>query len=74
MLSSNVDRVQFELNEIETSDNPKASLSTKKDLTKQLNIIESEISTLDKSIIKYNNQIDLLNKRKNRLLGELDKT
>ncbi|WP_264230049.1 hypothetical protein [Acholeplasma laidlawii] len=73
VLSSNVDRVQFELNEIETSDNPKASLSTKKDLTKQLNIIESEISTLDKSIIKYNNQIDLLNKRKNRLLGELDK-
>ncbi len=71
VLSTNVDQVQFELNGIEDSSDPKIKAATKKLLEKQLNAIESDISFHDKSIMDYNRIIQNLNKRKNKLTDEL---
>lgn len=71
VLSTNVDQVQFELNGIDDKFEQKVQVATKKQLEKQLNAIESDISFHDKSIMEYNRIIQNLTKRKNKLTDEL---
>lgn len=71
VLSTNVDQVQFELNSIDDTLDTKVKSNTKKHLEKQLNAIESDISLHDKSIMEYNEIIENLSKRKNKLTDEL---
>ena len=73
ILSSNVDRVQFDLNAIDDKDTHKTTSSNKKQLEKQLNGIETDIALLDKTVETHNRQIAMLSTRKNRLENELSK-
>jgi len=72
VLSTNVDQIQFELNGIDDTLEPKVKTFTRKQLEKQLNAIESDISFHDKSIMGYNKIIENLTKRKNKLTDELN--
>ena len=72
VLSSNVDRIQSNINNLDPNLDPKHLQDLKKKYDQQINAVESEISFLDKSILGHERQIQKLNKRKTRLDKTLD--
>ncbi|HHX76405.1 MAG TPA: hypothetical protein GX698_03405 [Acholeplasmataceae bacterium] len=67
VLSSNVDRIQSNINNLDPNLDAKQLQDQKTKYNQQINAVESEISFLDKSILVHERQIQKLNKRKNKL-------
>lgn len=72
VLSSNVDRIQSNINNLDPHLDAKQLQDQKKKFNQQINAVESEISFLDKSIFVHERQIQKLNKRKNKLDATLE--
>lgn len=79
VLSTNVDRIQSDINSIEQNkdeDTKKLSRQQQSDkeiLLRQINALESEINLLDKSVSKYQGELDKLSNQKQHLVLVFEK-